>query len=63
MPDEQVPAWLSAALLAAPAEPRAADFHEDEPTEVLPGDVCVVRSMNGRPSSGRLFVVTAVADG
>lgn len=63
MPDDQLPAWLSAALLAVPTEPRDADFQEDEPTEVLPGDVCVVRSMNGRPSSGRLFVVTAVAHG
>lgn len=64
MPDEQLPAWLSAALLAVTNEFRDTDLEEDEPAEVLPGDVCVVRPMNGRPPSpGRLFVVTDVEDG
>jgi len=63
MPEEQLPAWLSAALLDVASDPRDANLQEDEPTEVLPGDVCVVRSMSGRPSSGRLFVVTDVEDG
>jgi len=63
MPDEPRPAWLSAALRAVANDLPAADLHEDEPAEVLPGDICVVHSMNGRPGSGRLFVVTDVADG
>ncbi len=63
MPEEQLPAWLSAALLAVTTEFRDTDLYEDEPTEVLPGDVCVVRSMNGSPNLGRLFVVTDVEDG
>lgn len=63
MSDEPRPAWLSAALRAVANDLPDADLHEDEPAEVLPGDVCVVCSMNGRPNSGRLFVVTDVADG
>lgn len=63
MSDEPLPAWLSAALLQVANDPRGADLQEDEPTAVLPGDVCVVRSMKGRPTSGRLFVVTDVEDG
>ncbi len=62
MPDEQRPAWLSAALLGT-TDLWNTDLLEDEPTEVLPGDVCVVRSMNGPPRPGRLFVVTDVENG
>ncbi len=58
MPEEQLPAWLSAALLATANDFSDTNSREDEPTEVLPGDVCVVRSMNGPQSPGRLFVVT-----
>ncbi len=60
---EELPAWLSAALLAVTTDLLDTDLQEDEPAEVLPGDVCVVRSMNGSPSPGRLFVVTDVEDG
>ena len=63
MPEEQLPAWLSAALLAVTTDLRDTELQEAEPTEVLPGDVCVVRLMNGPPSPGRLFVVTDVEDG
>ncbi|MGH3915594.1 MAG: hypothetical protein ACRDTC_19635 [Pseudonocardiaceae bacterium] len=73
MSDEQLPPWLSAALLAVATDPQdadsegadsgGADRHEDEPAEVLPGDVCIVRPMSAYSSPGRLFVVTAVEDG
>ncbi|MGH3870680.1 MAG: hypothetical protein ACRDSR_04045 [Pseudonocardiaceae bacterium] len=63
MPEQQLPAWLSEALCAVPTDLRDTDLQEDEPAEILPGDVCVVRSMKGCPGPGRLFVVTDVADG
>lgn len=62
MPDEQLPAWLSAALLDVTPEFRDTDLEEDKPAEVLPGDVCVVRPMNGLRGPGRLFIVTDVTD-
>ncbi|MGH3773740.1 MAG: hypothetical protein ACRDRW_20515 [Pseudonocardiaceae bacterium] len=65
MSEQQLAAWLSTALLAVPTDLRDPDFQENGPVEILPGDVCVVRSMNRRSGPGRLLVVTDadVADG
>lgn len=54
--------WLAEALVAS-ASARCRDFSEDAPSDVAPGDICVVRPYDRTDTIGRLFVVVDTADG
>lgn len=56
------PAWLNEAISRA-ARPSEAAFREEAPSDVLPGDLCVVGPYELAGSIGRLFLVTDSTDG
>lgn len=63
MPDAELPIWLSDLLPAARDDARDPSLQEDEPAEVLPGDICVVRPVAPHLAPARLFVVSDVGTG
>lgn len=58
-----VPAWLQEVLTTTPAPLPSEDLRQEAPAEVLPGDICVAVPFEQPGSPGRLFLVTASADG
>lgn len=56
------PSWLAGAV-AVESRHSDGDFREESPSEILPGDVCVIEPYEQRGSIGRLLVVTDTGDG
>jgi len=59
----KTPSWLQDALSQA-TRPIAAqtDLREESPTDVLPGDLCVVAPFDRGDRVGRMFLVTEIAE-
>ena len=55
-----LPAWLSQAQRPGASE---RPYFDDDPTEVLPGDICIVEPFGHGASIGRLFVIVDAESG
>lgn len=58
-----LPAWLTEALAATTPSPSDPKLREDSPTEVLSGDICVVKPFDRSDALPRLFLVVEVGEG
>src|SRR5262245_46735559 len=58
----EVPAWLAKALTANPVVAES-HLRDESPTEVLPGDICVVEPFDRNDAAPRLILIVDAARG